>query len=366
VTGLRALCAGVALMAISLAACGDSGPAAKEAALTSAPGGEEDQALVSAGKDEGDLTAYLAIEQEPFEEWAQAFKSKTGVNVSSQRLAANSLFEKWQQENQAGNNQADIIIFPDPSLLAEADKRGWIADYTPQSDSKYGELKKSGRWYAVYTAAEAIIFNTDKVSPEDAAKLRSEKYAALFDSSWNGRTATYVPHLSGRVYATYYRLVQEHGWGYVEKLAATHPAFEESGVTAVQDVVSGERSVLIAGGADSIADRPVADGAPIEFTYPDPTTAVPVYIAIAANAPHPAAARLFMEWATSDKGLSSMATIANATPAHDGIPDTRAAPKQSWYEPPRRLDADWATDPKQLQEREAFLEKWADVFDYTP
>ena len=325
------------------------------------------QDLVTAARKEGTLTAYLAMAQEPFTDWAKGFTNTYGISVLAQMQGNNALFSRWTQETRAGKNIADFVIFGGQDLLGEARKNGWVARYTPASDSKYvqGVSKDSGSWYGLYLAIEPLIFNSDQVMKEEAANLLSNTYEALFDKAWVGRTSTVVPAASNRVYATYYRLVQQHGWSFLEKLAATKPTFQNTGTSAMNQITAGQNAVLIAGGEDSLAARAVASAAPVEFAYPETSTATMEFGAISANAPHPAAVRLFMEWATSDEALTSLAAITAGTPCRLGIPDNRAAAKQSWYKQPAKLDLNWSIDPTESASQAAFLTEWAKVFNYS-
>src|SRR5262249_28387907 len=101
-----------------------------------------------------------------------------------------------------------------------------------------------------------------------------------------------------------------------------------------------------------------------KFVYDDSSTATVEFAAISAHAPHPAAVRLFMEWATSDEGLTSMANLSTGTPGREGIPDNRLASKESWYKEPTELDETWSTDATETAAKKDFLAQWAKVFNY--
>jgi iron(III) transport system substrate-binding protein len=355
-----------ALVAVGgLSACSDdsSVPISKFQKATSI--GDRNQ-LVDAAKKEGALTAYIAMAQEPFTNWVQGFSSKYGINLLAQMQGPNAVFSRWSQETRAGKHITDFMLLGGESLFREADKNGWIAEYTPESDGKYKEgiNKKSAKWYGLYEVVEPLVFNTGQMSNDEAASLLASNYEALFDKGWKGRVATVVPAASDRVYATYYRLVKERGWDFLARLAATEPAFHNTGTSAVNQITAGQHAVLIAGGTDSLAARAVAAGAPVKFVFPSTSTATVQIGALSANAPHPAAARLFMEWATTDEALASLAAITLGTPGRDGIPDMRSAAKEDWYKPPANLDLNWTYDEMGTSERSEFLTRWAKVFNY--
>lgn len=329
----------------------------------------DDPDLVDAAAGEGEVTLYVVPQEETITRWVDPFVGEYGIGVVTQRQSQNQLYERFEQETRADQHLADILIFNDPSLLVEAREEGWIEDFTPSTDDAFpDDAKESGSWYMVYNSGEVLAWNTNQVTEEEAERLRSDGFAALAEGDWDGRIATVTPAATDRVFATYYRLgetlADEFGWEYLEQLGAATSTFYESAAPANERLVAGEHAVLI-GSADTIAAGPMAAGAPIDFVYPNPTTAAPFFMAISSNAPNPNAAQLFVEWATSDEGLAELVESSNGLPPREGIEDRRELADFEGYEAPEELDDGWATDDEMWAAQEEFLQRWGDAFGYS-
>lgn len=357
------------LLVAALAACGQgsgSNSASGESAVSSIAGEAAVKELAGRAKKEGQLTVYTVAGQETVNEWVAPFKDKYGIDVQTYRASSGVLWERWRQETRAGQHIADIVIMNDFTQLRQADEDGWLAKFTPSNDDKFpDEAKRAGKWYVIYRTVEPLAWNTDEVTEQEARQLRSQGLQALTDDRWKGRVAVVAPQATERVLATYYRWANNEalGWSYVEQLAALNPDIYESAVPLVERLAAGEHHVIL-GSASSIAGRAVGDGAPIEFTFPGTSTAASFGAAVSANAPHPNAARLFQQWATTEQALSNLSQISEGLPPHDGVEDQRAVVQKEWYSPPQELDTDWASDQKMQEASQQFLNRWANTFDY--
>ncbi len=54
---------------------------------------------------------------------------------------------------------------------------------------------------------------------------------------------------------------------------------------------------------------------------------------ISKYAPHPNAARLYMNWLTSEEGAQSILHRYGGKPSLEGVKDTRKYVNQTWYDP---------------------------------
>src|SRR5690606_37786883 len=79
---------------------------------------------------------------------------------------------------------------------------------------------------------------------------------------------------------------------------------------------------------------------------------------VSANAPHRAAARLFLEWGTSLKAQDALAGESGGLVGHTEWEDRRPINKKSWYQPPAKgIDVAWQDGPSQ-DESDKFIEEW--------
>ena len=75
-------------------------------------------------------------------------------------------------------------------------------------------------------------------------------------------------------------------------------------------------------------------GAPIRWVHPKPTVAYGnTWFGISKYAPHPYAARLFLDWVMSDDGAVAVQTKYGGIPTLKGVPDERPVTRQAWYMP---------------------------------
>jgi ABC-type Fe3+ transport system substrate-binding protein len=92
----------------------------------------------------------------------------------------------------------------------------------------------------------------------------------------------------------------EAGWTLVSELAAGARLVDRRGNFITDEVSSGRAGVGLT--MDFFAASALAGGAPGRFVYPAPVFYNPAHIGILAGAPHPEAARAFVDFVLSDEG----------------------------------------------------------------
>src|SRR5262245_34640884 len=95
-----------------LAACGsDGGDDAGDGAV---PTGSSAADLEAAAEGEGQLLWYTALSSEASDAVVKAFESKyPGISVEVLRNTTSNLWQRFQSENAAGRNVADVVGFAD-------------------------------------------------------------------------------------------------------------------------------------------------------------------------------------------------------------------------------------------------------------
>jgi len=350
------------LAALLLAGCssaaGDSGSASD-----ATPGSMED--LIAAAQAEGELQIYMGPDENAGLKWVQDFTDKYGVEVLTFSGSTADLWQRFTQERQTNADQADIIIDVDTQRYQQAADKGWLMEYTPENDAAYpDDVKNPGLWYGLYTNADPIAWNTDKVTPDEEKLLVDEEYGALADPAFSGRIGIAVPN-SGRNLRTWYRLGvldDQLGDPYLQAVAANKPAFFTSGSALSEQLVAGEYAVAV-GVADVQILRAALKGAHVELLYPHPSTGTSFSMAINAGAPHPAAAKLFMEWATSPEALASASVAFQAAPI-EGVPDGRDLSSLPWFKAPEDVELGWELDQDMIADSDSFVDHWNQVFGY--
>lgn len=354
--------ASLTVAALALAACS----ATPETPTGDVPAGSGiSEELIAAAQAEGTLTLYHGTTEEPTREWVQGFADEYGIEVVQLRDSSNPLYARWVQEETAGQHIADLVILSDLPNMIEARDQGLWMDYTPAEIANYPDVSKDEGYYVgLYSLYQTLAYNTDQLSEAELDFIHEEGVEGLSDPRFKDRISVGNPHNALQIAAFFDVLADQYGWDWLEDVAANNPRVVDSSNPQVQSLVQGEEALALAI-PSSVAAGQWIQGAPIEFQYPDLTTAVTWMMGISADAPHPNASKLFMEWATTQEANSAFALLGQGEPTYDGASDERAFLSESWYLAPREIWEDWGVDEEFLSGNEDFLAMWDDVFGYS-
>ena len=135
-------------------------------------------------------------------------------------------------------------------------------------------------------------------------------WAALADPALTGRVLLPVPSKVGFAPLMYEILLQrlgwEKGWALIGEFGASAVLFIPGGASLSDRVAKGEEDVGV--NIDFFAQAAAAGGAPLDFVYPDIVGFSPAHVAVLASAPHPQAARKYVEFLLSDAGQGILAS----------------------------------------------------------
>jgi putative spermidine/putrescine transport system substrate-binding protein len=295
--------------ALLLAAC------ATPAATTQAPPPTAAQSamdqLVAAAKAEGTVTT-IALPHNwcNYGEVIEGFKSKYGLAVNELNPDAGSGDEveaiKANKDNKGP--QAPDVIDVGFAFGGSSKADGLIQAYKVSTwDTIPADAKDAdGFWYGDYYGVLSFMVNTDVVSnvPQDWADLLKEEYKSQIGVSGDPRTsnqAIQTVFASGLANGGSLDDAQA-GLDFFAKLNAAGnlvPAVSNNALVAAGETpIRITWDYLALGGKDEMAGNP-----PIEVVIPKSGRFAGVYVqAISAYAPHPNAAKLWMEWLYSDEG----------------------------------------------------------------
>ena len=239
--------------------------------------------------------------------------------------------ERWIAEVRAGRHIADIIQDTDPGFLDAQVKAGTLLEYRISNDGAFDDAaKRSGFWYALRVALVGVAWNTDLVSDEEAKKLQT--WDGIVDPVWKGRAAVVDPSAGGVAYLPWYIWLQSYGPEFLEKIGALKPRVISAIVPASASLASGDVAILL--NASETGLLPLLDrSAPIKWSLPEPGIGPMTGQAIAAQAPHPAAAKLYQEYSFTEEGYGIWQKLGGA-PARKGFQDQRPVAKEKWYKVP--------------------------------
>ncbi len=257
--------------------------------------------LERAAAREGTLTWYTAHTDGDTAEstGAEFTRLHPGINVVVVRTTAQVAYQRLQQDIKAGVAQCDVFsstdIGHDEALKAESR----LARFTPQNAARvmevFRDLDPDSTYYPTSAGLVLLTYNTRKVKPEEVPG----NWPDLLLPRWQGQVTVGHPAYSGYVGTWVVLMRKLYGWGYFEALERGKPLLGRSVNDSVTVLNSGERSV--AAGPSGTTLKSVDKGNPVALSYPKDGALLMISpSAVMANAPHPNAARLFMEFLLSE------------------------------------------------------------------
>lgn len=301
--------------------------------------------LVNAACSEGRLTFYSLIIGGENSRPAQSFgKRFPCIKVEVFSASGGAIGERFMTEFRAKNAQADVIMNSSPAFGTEMIENKMLAQYTPpNADKVAAQWKEEGYWYGVGVVYIGIGYNTEEISDTDKAWIDNVKtWKDVLDNPFKDRMAMVDIRAGGSTHLPYYYFKKELGSDSWKKLAAENPTIF-NGINPLGDqLAAGEFAFVPHATLDTAINERRMRGAPIAWKFPEPGLGLPYFLAVASNAPHSAAAKLFLAWSLSEEGASSWVNESGMAPASSLAKDERDVTKQDWYALPKEIyTADW-------------------------
>ncbi|HTC08004.1 MAG TPA: extracellular solute-binding protein [Acetobacteraceae bacterium] len=259
-----------------------------------------EQALYDAAKKEGEITWYSGqIQSEPAEAAGRAFSERyPGVKVNVVRSTSQVAFQRLSEDMRASAPQCDFFSSTDYGHYLYLKRQGQLMPFRPQNaDGLLPVLRDQdpdNMWQICSLGLYLLTYNTKKVSAAAAPK----SWKDVLDPKWKDQLAVGHPGYSGSIGVMCVILKRMYGWEYFAQLEKNKPQIGRSSDDPVTLLNAGERSVGI-GVSAATPLLSISRGNPLALIYPtEGTEAVFGPSAIPKNAPHPNAAKLFMEFAT--------------------------------------------------------------------
>ena len=317
-------------------------------ALVAANSAAQETALPAAQK-EGKVVWYTSLAIPSSTSIAHAFRTKyKGLDVEVHRTGSQRVLQRVMQEASAGIKNADVIHTSDAGHFVLLKEKGMLLKFTPRGVEGFpaGFKDRDGFYFGMRATLSVIAHNPKIVADKDAPKTWKE----LLNPKWKGKMVTGHPGYSGIIMTHVLALVNLYGWDYFRDLAKNSLHIVQSANDPAGVVASGERPIGV-NGAEYFYYKTQKQGNPIQIVYPKegvPLVVSPV--AIAKDAPHPNAAKLFSEFIFAKE---SQQMLADKEGLYTGHPDvTYPADK------PKLKDLKiLAVDADELEKRNAEIKK---------
>jgi iron(III) transport system substrate-binding protein len=270
--------------------------------------------LIERAKKEGTFLLYTSMNLPDVNQIFDGFRKRYPfITPKSYTTRSAALLERIVTEARAGKRFADVVQGNAFTLYLLA-KRGHTEPYNSPEAKPFPDSFRdpAGGWVAAYLQLNVIAYNTKLVAKSEAPK----GYEDLLNAKWKGKMG-----LDDKQYIWFDGLLKvmgrEKGLAYFKRLATQAIHFRSGNTLLANLLAAGEFGVLINARPESV-DELKQKGAPVEWVAPRPTTANLLPIAVARNALHPNAARLFMDYMLSEEGQKRLSAMGR-TPARSGI-----------------------------------------------
>lgn len=263
-----------------------------------------DKALLDKARAEGKAAFYANITAvEPI---MKAFTADTGVKGEYTRISSPKFVATTITEFEAGKLLADVVQAPVP-VLDLLKQRGILASYRSPVAAGYPEwTQKDDRIQLFGIEYMALIYNKELVKKADVPK----RYEDLTNPKWKDKIvmpdpATHPSTISWLIGLRENVFKSEAEWmKFLKGLAANKPMFVASLGPTPAPVESGEKLIAISMPKYIVTKAP----APLDWARVEqPLMGTPRAIAVTSKAPHPNAARVFVDYWLSKKAMEMMA-----------------------------------------------------------
>jgi len=303
------------------------------------------QKLIDGAKKEGALVWYMSASIEDAKAILLAFSKKYPfLKTDFFRAGSARLFNRIMNEARAGKVLFDLVAVRGLETH-QLVKAGLLQPYVSPASVAYpaGFKDSKGYWVDYFDSYNVIGYNTQLVARDQAPK----SWEDLLDPKWKGKIA-----LDEENFSWYGAMTQK--WGkektqrYMRALAKQDIQLRNGQTLIAQLMAAGEFSVamVLAHRIEKMKEQ----GAPVEWvTTLDPVTASLHPIGIAAKAPHPNAAKLFVDFILSKDGQQLLLSIER-TPARPGIDTKMEARKLKLFPMPPELGERYEQFQKEFRE----------------
>jgi ABC-type Fe3+ transport system substrate-binding protein len=266
--------------------------------------------LYEKAKLEKSVALVAAGPSEPYEHWIREFQQLyPGVTVSFTGGLSNGLNRRINQQIADKKMESDLAIFQTIQDFVRWKREGALLAFRPQGFDAIDPAFKDedGAFTTVSVNMVSYAYNTQLLAPPDVPRSALDFLKPVFQ----GRLVTTDPTEDDASLLTFRGIVDKYGWDYMDKYMAQKPAFVTNGHASVSNAVAAG-AALATFDSTSTTPRLKRDGKPIEAALSQ-ADAVPVFLVAAAifkDAPHPNAAKLFLDWYLAKEQQSRTGTFS--------------------------------------------------------
>jgi iron(III) transport system substrate-binding protein len=256
------------------------------------------------GQPEGSVVVYSAADADMVNAMVAAFQQKyPAIRVSTVVAGTGEIIKRVEAEQ--ARPLGDVVWSVGPEAIGG--KKALFAPYVSREAAAFfpGQAPADQSWTPFTTMPYVIMYNKKLVSEAEAPKAWKD----VLDPRWKGKVAYADATKSGSSYTllvTWLTIYGKNdaGWKFVEDVLRQSKVLPKSSMT-YQMVANGEIPIGLT--FEQAAFDYLKSGAPVAVVYPSEGTAITLDgSALVKNAPHPVAAKLFLDFTTTKEGQQLM------------------------------------------------------------
>ena len=278
--------------------------------------------IIARARGEAALNIWSATDHRQVRELIADFvRSYPGIDVRYRDMPASLLHERFLADARGSRNSADLLWSPAMDLQIKLVNDGYAQSYaSPEKAQLPGWANWKNQAWGVTAEPIAMVYNRRLLAPGDApaSHLELQRLLEARPPALAGKVATYDPAASaaGYLYLSQDDLASRDIWRLVRGLSANRVRLFTTTEAIIADVAAG-KSVIGYNVAGSYAFEKQRQNPDLAVVLPRDYTLLMSRIAmIPARAPHPNAARLFLDFLLSKRGQRHL--VAHSMPSVRG------------------------------------------------
>jgi iron(III) transport system substrate-binding protein len=277
--------------------------------------------LIKAAKAEGSVNIYTSTDAEQSQALQDAFTAKYGIAIAYNDLGTNGSYNQVISEAAAKQVTADLVWSSAMDLQMTLVKDGYTETYaSPESGGIPSWANYKDTLYGTTVEPIGMIYNTKAITAERMPKTRADliKFLGENQAEVQGKIATFDPEKSGTGFLHHTNDARQTAdwWDLAAAMGKAGVKTYSSSGSMKETVVSGE-NVMAINIIGSYALEWVKESPNLGVAFgTDYTPAFSRLVTISKGAPHPNAAKLFVDFMLSKEGQNALAA--------GGLPSVRS------------------------------------------
>ncbi|MGV1753541.1 ABC transporter substrate-binding protein [Agrobacterium sp. CG674] len=269
-------------------------------------------ALIDAAKKEGTVSVYTSTDAAQSQKLQDAFSKKYGIKIAYNDLGTNGAYNQVISEAAASQTTADVIWSSAMDLQMTLVQDGYGDEYaSPEAAKLPGWANHKNVLYATTVEPIGMIYNSKAFTEDKLPVNYADMITFLKDnkSILQGKVATFDPEKSGSGFLHHSNDARNRSdfWDLAKAMGDDGAKIYSSSGGMKETVVSGENVIAInIIGSYALQWVKESPNLGVHF-FKDYTPAFSRLIMKTKDAPHPNAAKLFIDFMLSAEGQSLLA-----------------------------------------------------------